>query len=306
MHLVSVEILHPPNSMQNAIWFCDAKRTSRNTICNSCLPDDRRCESCENKIKGEVFLLLFTTAEMQKIFQKMAEISVSNFTEALKFIGLTAEFEIFNQRRIRYLESKFSIHIYLYKKENGEICPVREPRKKKFDTTLKLMLKDDLPISGNGLIENFTIIQSSKLLPRVYVCKEMKTCKFRSVKKYDYERHREICVKYNTKTITCKQVAYGGNTDVILDLVNQKIIPKEALAYRNNFIVTFDLETIEQKFDLAMPQKGLVTEANLLLLSIAVGCNLPGYSPKCWIRKSSDPQEESRLTKLFLKELQKL
>ena len=301
--LCSVEISRAPSSMQYAIWFSHAKRTSKDTRCPRCLPGGLRCKCCTEKIQGEVLLLDITADEKNKLFKKMKEVAISDFTEALKFIGLNTDFEIFNERRIRYLESKYSIHILLYKRDTDETRPIREPRKEKYGTKLKLMLKNNLPVSGYGLIENFTIIQSAKLLPKTYFCKELKNCKFSSIHKYDYERHKEICIKYNTKTITCKQVGYGKNTDLILDLVNKKIIPKEALVYRNNFIVTFDLETIEQKFDLAMPERGLITEANLLLLSIAVGCNLPGYSPKCWIRKSSDPEEEKRLIKSFLSEL---
>ena len=44
-------------------------------------------------------------------------------------------------------------------------------------------------------------------------------------------------------------------------------------------------------------------KANLKLLSIALGSNLPEFESKCWIRKSSDPDDELNLVRKFVKEL---
>ena len=299
-----------PSLMGNAIWFVEAQKSSVLTKCPRCPSAASPCQWCLNKFTGEVFLLQMSDIETEQLFDKMNLVAVNDFCEALNVIGIENNVlggEIFNVKRLRYLESKYKLHIRLYKKhETGRTVAIREPRKEKYEKRINLMLSEDLPESAYGLIENFAVIQNEKLLPKVYVCEQMKSCKF-STKNYEhFERHSKICIRYNTKRITCKQKAYGDNSDVIAEMVDLKIIPDEALNFRNNFIVTFDLETIEQKFDFAAPERGLVTEANLLLLSIAIGSNLEGYLPKCWVRKTSDASEEIRLVKAFLKELDKL
>jgi len=299
-----------PSFMGNAIWFVEAKKSSVLTRCPRCPSAVNPCQWCANKFKGEVFLLQMTDIENEKVFDKMNLLAVNDFCDVLKFIGIETSVigtEIFNVKRLRYLENKYQLHIRLYKKdETGRTIPIREPRKEKYEKRVNLMLTEDLPESGYGLIENFSIIQNEKLLPKVYVCDQLKSCKFSSPNYYEFERHSKICVKYNTKRITCKQKSYGNYSNPISEMVDLKIIPEEALTFRNNFIVTFDLETMEQKFDFAAPERGLVTEANLLLLSIAIGSNLEGYTPKCWVRKTSDSSEEIRLVKAFVQELDKL
>ena len=299
--------------MDEALWFTDAKKTSRYTRCDHCPSNEIRCENCSRKINGEVFLLQMTGLEQKKMFGKMFEVAVTSFTEALNYIGINAQFEIFNEKRIRYLESKYNIHVYLYQKMQYNTTHVREqyeairePRKLKHETVIRLMLKEPLPISSSGLIENFTIIQSKTLLPKVFTCHQMKQCKFTTSRKDKIERHEKGCRKFNTKHITCKQRAYGDDADVVREMVDNDILPKEAISYRSSFLATFDLETIEEKYDTCLPENGLMIDANLRLLSIAVGSTMEGYEPKCWVRKSSNPAEEARLVKAFLQELNNL
>ena len=301
--LKSVSIMDPPETITNAIWFADA-RSTQYTRCIQCPSANVRCQTCSKKFNAEVFLLQLSDDETKGLIGKMSEVAVTSFSEALNLIGIQANFEIFNENRIRYLESKYEIHIHMYRRDQDkDTQAVREPRKVKFQRFLKLMLKDNLPVSGHGLIENFSVIQNAKILPTVYVCRQLKDCKFSTTKKSNFDRHEKSCIKHNTKRITCKQKTYGGSAGVIVDMVNESILPEEALTYRNKFLATFDLETIENKFDNCAPEHGLVTEANLLLLSIAVGSNMDGYEPKCWVRKTSDTKEETRLVKAFIQEL---
>ena len=51
---------------------------------------------------------------------------------------------------------------------------------------------------------------------------------------------------------------------------------------------------------------GMTTEANLKFLSIAVGSNLPNFTPKCWVRRNLSPKEEKRVIRVFIDELEKL
>ena len=80
------------------------------------------------------------------------------------------------------------------------------------------------------------------------------------------------------------------------------------MTFRNYELAVWDLETFEEKSGLEAPSHGLVTEATLHLLSVAVGSNIQGVESKCWIRKSSAPEDGAKLIKnmvLFLKKLHK-
>ena len=102
------------------------------------------------------------------------------------------------------------------------------------------------------------------------------------------------------------QQSYGDDFDLMQELVDNQIVPEHAIDYRDLFMASFDIETIETKIDQCPPEHGMIKEANLQLLSIAIGSNAENYSPKCWIRKSSDKKEEERLVKAFVDELIKL
>ena len=89
-------------------------------------------------------------------------------------------------------------------------------------------------------------------------------------------------------------------------MVEEDILPIKALYYRNYIHCTFDIETIEEKNLNCVPNRGTVTDARLLLLSMDVGSNAPNYEPKCWVRNSSDPVEEKTIISNFVKEFANL
>lgn len=74
-------------------------------------------------------------------------------------------------------------------------------------------------------------------------------------------------------------------------MIEKDIIPWYSRDYQNEIIATFDCETFEDKIQGPQADKGLTYKAHLKLLSIAVGSNLE-IEPRCWIRKSSDPDGE--------------
>ena len=78
-------------------------------------------------------------------------------------------------------------------------------------------------------------------------------------------------------------------------MVEKNIIPWYAATYQNDFIASFDCETLEEKIEGPENSKGLTYKAHLRLLSIAVGSNISEIEPKCWVRQSSDPKEEEKL-----------
>ena len=99
---------------------------------------------------------------------------------------------------------------------------------------------------------------------------------------------------------------YGSEQTTLSEMVNKGIVPAEIMLFENKYICTWDIETHEEKILNCAPVSGMKTEANLKLLSIAVGSNLPGYESKCYVRKSSEPDEELNLVRRFVQELDRI
>ena len=298
------DILEMPTSYSNVIWFVDARPTHISR-CSRCPSATERCEWSQKKYDSQVLLLTdFGDTAMFDFLKKIPIVPVANFTEALRVLQKDATFQIFNQKRIRYLESKFQMHIHLFKRNaDNDIEVVRKPVLRKFPEILNLMAFDAVPETLNGEIENLGIIQSDRYLPKLLTCNKLKACKFSTYHRSNFIRHTERCGIFNVKQIKCKQTAYGNDDSILKQMVVKGIIPPEALTYRNNFHATFDLETLEVKIQGCSPKLGMTTNANLKLLSIAVGSNCPDYEAKCWVRKTMDPTEETRLIKCFIDEL---
>ena len=228
-----------------------------------------------------------------------------HLTGALEYSGFEDPiYEILNSKRRYYLESKYQINIVIYDRNSaGETRFVKKPLKMKHEKTLNILLKNPLPQTSIGEIDDFYLIQSVKLLPKLYVCTKTKKCKYDTYDKFSFTRHLQTCGISNVKVVECQQWAYGNDESVVAEMVKMEIVPPEALNYRNNLLCTWDIETMERKTGNFAPEMGMVTEATHSLLSLAVGSNLPNYKPKCWIRRSSCPSEETRIIKNFVNEL---
>jgi len=291
-----------PKSFQNVIWFEDV----RGQFCKKCHLDNQ-CISCKRKDEGEVVLIQNVKKEyLLKAIRNLGRVKVENLSEALTCIGIKSGVEILNQSRLRYLEQKYQCHIFIYAMENEEMYAVRKPRKNKFSSKLNILLADPYPDTLHGAIENFSIILDNALLPKIYTCNVTVSCKYQTLDWSNWDKHVKICAKSSEQNIKCKQRGYGGSDKVIQEMIQCEILPKEAIHFENKYLATWDIETMEQTYDICQPSRGTVTEAKLNLLSLAVGSNIPGSKAKCWIRRNSDAMEELRLIKNFVAELDKI
>ena len=297
-----------PEPLENAIWFEDA-RANRLSTCSKC-SEENRCGKCSNRHAGEVFLHYnIPENRITKLLKKLDMVPVPDLQCALSYIGVNAQFEIFNQKRIRYLEKKFRVNINIYEIDDEESRAVREPKippENLFPKTLNLMLRHPYPDTLNGLIENFQVINNQNRLPKIYRCDKTKNCKYSTRLKHHYEKHIGLCKNFNKEKRIAKQVSYGDNKCVLKEMVTKNILPPDVLSYNPKYHCTWDIETIEAKNQGCAPLTGMVQEAQLNLLSIAIGSNLPGYESKCWVRKSADPECEKDLVKKFVAELTRL
>jgi hypothetical protein len=255
---------------------------------------------------GEVFLLF--DFHQQVILDRLKSIPVKDLQQALQIKHIDSIFEVLTPKRLYYLQNKYKCHFYLYEKceKYGEIQPVYQPGKVKFLNIIKLLLREKFPSTENGVIENFEIINHNSLLPQRHFCSKTTGCKYNTLIKRDFIVHNRSCGVSNIQQCENKQESYGNDKSRIKKMVSLKIIPEEALSYRNFMLATWDIETIEEKIVGCDKERGMETEANLKLLSLAVGSNIPGKNAKCWVRKSMDSGEEKTIIKSFVAEISEL
>ena len=184
-----------------------------------------------------------------------------------------------------------------------ELETVRKPHAVKFDRVMHFKLYDEFPTTKNGQIGRLELLVSPKLLPRIYVCDKSEKCRYETHNLVRFERHQKICGITNVQKIDSRQTVYGAEKSPLQKIADLGYIPAEAANYENYTLATFDIETIEEKFTTCAPERGMVTVAGLKLLSIAIGSNIPNYTPKCWVRNSMEPSEETRIITKFVDEL---
>ena len=250
--------------------------------------------------------------QVKKELLKMPMIKLTSLNDALYIHGINKNvYEVLTNARLRYLEQKYSAHFFFYKQEstldrNGhpDISTLRKPFGQKYERQFHFLIESDLPETRNGIIENFTMLFDSRLLPKIYTCDKLKNCRFQTDRRDNFERHVEKCGTFNVQKTVCVQTVYGNQVNILREIADAGFIPMEAIDYKNFTMATFDIETIEARYSKAAPKLGLVEEAELRLLSIACGSNISGYKPKCWIRKNLEPEHERIIIRKFVDELE--
>ena len=287
----TAQILRKPKNFTQLIWFEDIRDNKK-------FQKESRCEV--------MLLLNIDLVKLRSAFKSTIEIE--HLSDALLLFGQTSDYEVFNMKRLRYLEGKYKINIILCEKngESSEITIVRETLRKKFDLTVYFLIKSGASNLLLEPIENFEIIVDETLIPKKFICDVQPKCKKVFTCQRNLENHRKKCLELSTKKITCKEKAYGDDSTLQQKMVEDGFAPKEFLDYHDFYLATWDIETYEEKTFLDVPDKGMVAEADLRLLSIALGTNIPGFSPKCWVRKSSEPEEARIIIEKFVASLLRL
>ena len=129
---------------------------------------------------------------------------------------------------------------------------------------------------------------------------QTKNCNM-SFERFDnFQRHIETCDE-NTK-VTTKQRVLGNNKSNLEKLIELKYLPESMRFYRQKFIVTFDIESFEQRRDEEISGQTTIN-ASCQLVCFAISSNLPGYEDKFFCRSSSAPEAEQDLIDDFVREL---
>ena len=302
----SGKLSDPPLNYQNVAWFEDS-RNSQYSRCSRCPNLENRCTTCRKRFLGEVFLVTdLNQATLSTILSSLKSIPVKGITDALKISGINANYEVLTPKRLYYLQNKYNCNFFLYIQIDGHTRTVYKPGKIRKAAVIRLMLRENFPQTLNGVIENFDVINHKSLLPKEYICTKLPKCKYSTFDLFNFKRHNLKCGISNVQQIQCKQISYGEDINILRDMITNDIIPEEAINYRNFQMATFDIETIEEKIRGCDKNRGMNVKANLKLLSLAVGSNIPNQSPKCWIRNSMESSEEKRLIYKFIEELVRL
>ena len=122
-------------------------------------------------------------------------------------------------------------------------------------------------------------------------------------RKRNKDQHEKRCNQ--EKTVKTRQKALGDNENELVKLVKSGYLPECFLNYRQKYLITFDIETLETPTDEAVSDF-TVKEATHKLASLAVASNIPGAGTKFMQRESSAPIAEQMLIDAFVEELYRL
>ena len=104
----------------------------------------------------------------------------------------------------------------------------------------------------------------------------------------------EACT--DESVVETKQIAYGPNQNMSDYAVDAGILPEAFKHYRQQYLVCWDIETLETNENCDEPGQ----QAILKPLSIATSTNIPDETDKFWVRKSSAPKDGQLLVDEFL------
>ena len=88
------------------------------------------------------------------------------------------------------------------------------------------------------------------------------------------------------------------------ELIDEKILPESLMNYRHNFLVTWDIETLETKVN-RKKTVCLNVDAHQYIASIGVATNLPGRADK-WFCRSVSSRVVYRDKRYFSHPIQKM
>nr|AAT47865.1 hypothetical protein 008-24 [Oikopleura dioica] len=200
-------------------------------------------------------------------------------------------------RDLIYLQMIIEKDIELYVLKDEKTLDLLHAAKRKYKSEPLRLLIDDTTFDLDTVIDPILIINNINALPRNHHCPN-EGCYFEFSIPSGMERHLKTCSNKVT-SVTAKQKSYGLRDDIIMQLVNEQILPKEALSYRIDRFVCFDIETLEKKVDTRTPATEL--HASHHLLSIAIGTNF-GFE-KVFVRENSSAEAARQLVQDFVETL---
>ena len=237
-----------------------------------------------------------------------ALLRVPNFYDVTILFGLhpisDLKYSIDGITRIAKQINRDIIIFMTHRDGNGEdiIYPKVSPRLRFTDNEpIRILLDNTDEPDYNSTISNFRLILDPDCIPKVYYCNVLERCNYSTNRFRDYTLHTSICLEKNTQEIESVQAVYGKDRYVIKNLIDEGYLPADALNFRKNFIVCFDIEAFEHLLDCDTTANQQVIALHKLL-SIAIGTNTGKQN--CFVRQDSTHESAAEIVKLFVDELE--
>ena len=142
------------------------------------------------------------------------------------FFGI-AGFEELRMRDLQRLETALQKDIEVFQLSTPPYLMVLRQHKRKFKNEPLRLLIDDGQNSLDTPINPILIIYNERIVATESFCQNV-GCYFKGT---NMARHEKSCAKEKSP-VHSVQASYGKRTDIIWDLVDLDILPKEALEYR--------------------------------------------------------------------------
>ena len=138
-------------------------------------------------------------------------------------------------------------------------------------------------------------VPNSEQIVKIFRCDKLPgKCLYKTTEETTFRRHFKSCTD-QTK-INSKSRSYGQPSNNLQMAIDHGILPIHFRNFRQKYLATFDLETLEQNPESFIEGQQAVHR----VASIAMATNLPDTKNRFFIRDSSDPEDGQKMVDEFL------
>ena len=177
----------------------------------------------------------------------------------------------------------------------------------KLNKKKKAVCHDSLPgLSNNNKL--MVVIQDGcwywipnrEQIVTIYRCRNLPgKCLYNTTEHTHFQDHVQNCT--DQSEVKAKRTTFGPASNALDMAIDAGLLPSEFKDFRQKFLASWDIETLEVESDLTSIQQAVHKVA-----SIAVASNLPNQPDKFFVRESSKAEDGQKLVDDFLDELFRL
>ena len=143
-------------------------------------------------------------------------------------------------------------------------------------------------------------IPNREQIVTIYRCRNLPgKCLYNTEVHSHYTDHVKTCT--DQSVVKSKRTTFGPASNALDMAIDAGLLPSEFKDYRQKFLASWDIETLEVETDLTSIQQAVHK-----VVSIAVASNLPNQTDKFFVRDSSKPEDGQKLVDDFLDEVFRL
>ena len=138
-------------------------------------------------------------------------------------------------------------------------------------------------------------VPNSEQIVKIFRCDKLPgKCLYQTTEETTFRRHFKSCT--DQTTINSKSRSYGQPSNNLQMAIDHGILPAHFRNFRQKYLATFDLETLEQHPESFIEGQQAVHK----VASIAIATNLPDTKNRFFMRDSSDPEDGQKMVDEFL------